>query len=81
MCDNFYNPRKNLFTNTYDAILIRDYFRSGSGQANSQISTLQILTITPPPHIRYVAASGTLLAIYADMNFTQHSRAATCNKA
>ena len=48
MCDNFYNPRKNLFTNSDDAISIRDYFRSGSDQSNSQISTLQIPTRTPP---------------------------------
>ena len=42
---NFYNFWKNLFTNTDDAILFRDYFRSGSSQSNSQISTLQVVVV------------------------------------
>ena len=81
MRDNFYNPRKILFTNTEDAILIQDNFRSGSGLSSSQISTLQILTITPPGEYIYVLhrpgySAGDMLTI---MHFTQHSRAVTCN--
>ena len=58
MCDNFYNPRKNLFTNTDDAIFIRDYFSSGRCQSNSQISTLQILTIMLPGEYIQTLCSG-----------------------
>ena len=35
MCDNFYNPGKNSFTNTDDAILIRDYFQLTNSHASN----------------------------------------------